>query len=58
MTQGMHVPEPLRRYMIGSPEFIPYTKELSKHSTSAKESRKANPGQAEGVAQKMEQVKI
>lgn len=57
----MHVPEPLRKYMLGSPEFIPYTKELSKDSTSAKENRKKNPapsGAAGGVTEKLEQVRV
>ena len=33
---GMIVPEPLRKYMPGCPEFLPFTKELSKDSTSLK----------------------
>ncbi|KAI9826843.1 MAG: Cytosolic seryl-tRNA synthetase [Thelocarpon impressellum] len=32
--EGLTIPEPLRRYMIGSPEFVPFTKELPKGSTS------------------------
>jgi seryl-tRNA synthetase len=35
-TQGFKVPEPLRKYLPGAPDFIPYTKELPKDSTSQK----------------------
>ena len=34
--EGFNVPEPLRKYLPGAPEFLPFTKELSKHSTSTK----------------------
>lgn len=34
--QGFKVPEPLRKYLPGAPEFIPFTKELPKTSTSQK----------------------
>lgn len=34
--EGLVVPEPLRRYIRGEPEFMPYTKALDKNSTSAK----------------------
>ena len=30
------MPEPLRKYLPGAPEFIPFTKELPKTSTSQK----------------------
>lgn len=30
----MNIPEPLRKYLPGAPAFIPFTKELSKNSTS------------------------
>ena len=33
---GVRVPEVLRKYMPGNPDFIPYTKELPKGSTSQK----------------------
>ncbi|KAL4929636.1 serine--tRNA ligase SES1 [Aspergillus undulatus] len=33
---GFVVPEPLRKYIPGAPEFLPYTKELPKDSTSTK----------------------
>ncbi|KAI6781260.1 seryl-tRNA synthetase [Emericellopsis cladophorae] len=34
--EGLNVPEPLRKYLPGAPEFIPYAKELPKDSTSTK----------------------
>jgi len=36
------VPEPLRKYIPGAPEFLPYTKELPKESTSQKVKGKQN----------------
>ncbi|KAJ0117649.1 seryl-trna synthetase [Diaporthe amygdali] len=41
---GLKVPEPLRKYMPGAPEFIPFTKELPKDSTSQKQKSKDNKG--------------
>lgn len=38
---GLRVPEVLRKYIPGSPDFIPYTKELPKDSTSNKGKSKA-----------------
>jgi seryl-tRNA synthetase len=40
-TQGFNVPEPLRKYIDGAPEFIPFTKELPKDSTTQKAKDKA-----------------
>ncbi|KAA8905492.1 hypothetical protein FN846DRAFT_747090 [Sphaerosporella brunnea] len=34
--EGLRVPEPLRKYLPGAPEFIPFSKELSTQSTSMK----------------------
>jgi seryl-tRNA synthetase len=34
--EGFNVPEPLRKYLPGAPEFIPFTKELPKDTTSQK----------------------
>jgi len=34
--EGFNVPKPLRKYLPGAPEFIPFSKELSKESTSMK----------------------
>jgi seryl-tRNA synthetase len=42
-TQGVRVPEVLRKYIPGNPEFIEYTRELPKDTTSAKAKDKA-PG--------------
>lgn len=33
---GFKVPEPLRKYLPGAPDFIPFTKELPKNTTSQK----------------------
>lgn len=33
---GFNVPEPLRKYLPGAPEFLPFTKELPKDTTSQK----------------------
>jgi seryl-tRNA synthetase len=33
---GLRVPEPLRKYIPGAPEFIPFSKELPRESTSQK----------------------
>ena len=42
--QGLRVPEVLRPYIRGSPDFIEYTKELPKDSTSLKIKEKAEKG--------------
>lgn len=34
--EGLRVPEPLRKYLPGTPDFIPFAKELPKESTSHK----------------------
>ncbi|KAK2598987.1 Cytosolic seryl-tRNA synthetase, partial [Conoideocrella luteorostrata] len=34
--EGLRVPEPLRKYLPGTPDFIPFAKELPKESTSQK----------------------
>ncbi|KAK0392163.1 hypothetical protein NLU13_1661 [Sarocladium strictum] len=34
--EGLNVPEPLRKYLPGAPEFIPFSKELPKETTSQK----------------------
>ena len=43
LSQGVRVPEVLRKYIPGNPEFIEYTRELPKDTTSAKARDKA-PG--------------
>ncbi|RDL35101.1 Seryl-tRNA synthetase [Venustampulla echinocandica] len=65
--EGFIVPEPLRKYMPGAPEFIPFTKELPKDTTSAKwaksekaqKPKKAAPvdGAAAGAGAATEQLK-
>ncbi|KAL2836262.1 hypothetical protein BJX68DRAFT_274670 [Aspergillus pseudodeflectus] len=51
---GFVVPEPLRKYIPGAPEFLPYTKELPKDSTSTKSRPKAaaKPGSSADEASK------
>jgi len=39
---GIEVPEVLRKYIPGQPEFLPYVKELPKDSTSLKAKGKAD----------------
>lgn len=36
------MPEPLRKYLPGAPDFIPFTKELPKDTTSQKQKTKDN----------------
>ncbi|KAG8623954.1 hypothetical protein KVT40_008930 [Elsinoe batatas] len=50
---GIEVPEVLRKYIPGQPEFLPYTKELPKDSTSLKAK-----GQAEGKGAKTPAPKV
>jgi seryl-tRNA synthetase len=58
MLQGLRVPEPLRKYIPGAPEFIPFTKELPKDSTSQKaKGAKADKGVKQKVAEAGEQLK-
>ncbi|KAI2473769.1 seryl-tRNA synthetase [Annulohypoxylon bovei var. microspora] len=47
---GLRVPEPLRKYLPGAPEFIPFSKELPKDTTSAKAKAKADKGAKQKVA--------
>ncbi len=48
--QGFKVPEPLRKYLPGAPDFIPFTKELPKDSTSQKVKGKTEKGTKSVVA--------
>lgn len=58
---GLVVPEVLRKYIPGAPEFLPYTKELPKESTSQKAKPKgkgdAKAGKAD-VSKDMENLKV
>ncbi|XXH00255.1 hypothetical protein Hte_006597 [Hypoxylon texense] len=47
---GLRVPEPLRKYIPGAPDFIPFTKELPKDTTSSKAKAKAEKGVKQKVA--------
>lgn len=54
------VPEPLRKYIPGAPEFLPYTKELPKDTTSQKVKGKQQPSKSvkgtEEATKKMENL--
>ncbi|OAA64624.1 seryl-tRNA synthetase [Niveomyces insectorum RCEF 264] len=43
---GIRIPEPLRKYLPGAPDFLPFTKELPKDSTSQKIKAKAGGDKA------------
>ena len=51
---GLKVPEVLRRYMPGEPEFLPYVRELPKNSTSQKEPAKPS---VDGLAEKVKHLR-
>ncbi|KAJ5169118.1 Serine--tRNA ligase cytoplasmic [Penicillium canariense] len=58
---GIEVPKVLRKYIPGAPEFLPYTKELPKDSTSQKaKGKKADKpaASAADAAQKMQDLKV
>ena len=50
---GFNVPEVLRKYIPGEPEFIPFTKDLPKDTTSNKAKAKVNK-----VAEKVKDLKV
>ncbi|KAK2749173.1 Cytosolic seryl-tRNA synthetase [Myotisia sp. PD_48] len=52
---GVVIPEVLRKYIPGNPEFLPYVKELPKDTTSQKVKAKAKAGEA---TKAMENMKI
>lgn len=59
--QGINVPEPLRKYIPGAPDFIPYTKDLPKDSTSQKVKGKPSAKPAatpSDVVKKIEDLKV
>lgn len=51
------VPEVLRKYIPGAPEFLPYTKELPKDSTSTKAKGKASKG-TDDATKKMQGLQV
>ncbi|KAG0648432.1 Seryl-tRNA synthetase [Hyphodiscus hymeniophilus] len=64
-VEGFHVPEPLRRYLPGEPDFLPFTKELPKDSTSQKVKGKApkpkgaaGAGGAKEAGDKLKDLKV
>jgi seryl-tRNA synthetase len=50
LLQGFNVPEPLRKYLPGAPEFLPFTKELPKDTTSQKAKAKVEKAPKPKVA--------
>ena len=46
---GFEVPEVLRKFIPGAPEFVPYTKELPKESTSSKKKEGPKPKEKGGA---------
>ncbi|KAH8908776.1 seryl-tRNA synthetase-like protein [Coniochaeta sp. PMI_546] len=66
--EGLNIPEPLRKFLPGAPDFIPFTKELPKGSTSQKVKAKAEnaaktkvakPGDTpDQVADKLKETKV
>ncbi|CAI7642164.1 unnamed protein product [Penicillium glandicola] len=54
---GIEVPEVLRKYIPGNPEFLPYTKELPKDSTSTKAKGKANKA-TDDATKKMQGLQV
>ncbi|KAJ9197079.1 hypothetical protein DTO166G4_6805 [Paecilomyces variotii] len=59
---GINVPEVLRKYIPGAPEFLPYVKELPKDTTSQKTKGKQEKKQASqaaaDVSEKVQNLKI
>ena len=58
ITQGIVVPEPLRKFIPGNPEFLPYVKELPKDTTSARVKAKKEKSGSDEAAKKMKDLKV
>lgn len=59
--QGFIVPQPLRKYIPGAPEFLPYTKDLPKDTTSNKtKGKQASKAQssADQTTKKMQGLQV
>lgn len=59
--EGVIVPEVLRKYIPGEPEFLPFVRELPKDSTSQKKAKatdKKAPAAAAPVEQKLKDLKV
>ena len=52
------MPEPLRKYIPGAPEFLPYTRELPKDTTSQKKGKQQSAGGAKETEKKMQGLKV
>jgi seryl-tRNA synthetase len=50
--EGCNVPEVLRKYIPGQPEFLPFVRELPKDTTSSKVKAKAGDAKAPKEAKK------
>lgn len=48
--QGLRIPEPLRKYLPGAPDFIPFSKELPKETTNQKKTKEKNAAKAKEAA--------
>ncbi|KKK15969.1 hypothetical protein P175DRAFT_0504437 [Aspergillus ochraceoroseus IBT 24754] len=60
-AEGFVVPEVLRKYIPGAPEFLPFTKELPKDSTSNKSRPKPAPkpqSNADDASKKLESMQL
>lgn len=67
---GLRIPEPLRRYLPGQPDFLPFTKELPKESIAEKKGKEkqqknkpktvvaAAAGAVEEAAEKLKDVTV
>ncbi|KAK2765895.1 Cytosolic seryl-tRNA synthetase [Arachnomyces sp. PD_36] len=56
--EGVNIPEPLRKYIPGAPEFLPFTKDLPKDSTSQKRNKNKGAAGPNDASQKMKDLKV